>query len=341
MSAVMLDPFGVRSDPRMPFLARALDPEEVERHLARLAGPLGASGRLAVRAIYAVRYKPGRRCLIEYELEVARPNTPLEVVTLLAKARARGADTASFRLLQTLRGRGFDETSPDGISVPEPVAVIPELGLWLQRKVPGTAATAGLAQPNGVEVARRLAEAVHKLHETGPEAARRHTMADELRILRERLGDLAQRRPEWAKRLGRVLAACERLGAAVSPGRRRSIHRDFYPDHALLDRERLYLLDFDLFCEGDPALDVGNCIGHITEQSVRTCGDPGALADREAALEDRFTELAGEAARPAVRAYTLLTLARHITISTQLAERRPFTATLLELCEERLASRAT
>ena len=339
MSAVTLDPFGVRADSGMPFLARALDPEEVERHLLTgLAGWRGAPERVAVHAIRTVRYKPRRRCLIEYELEVMRPDVPPEVVTLVAKARARGADTTRFHLLGALRSRGFDDASPDGISVPEPVAVIPELGLWLQRKVRGSAATAGLGGPNGVALARRLAEAAHKLHRADVPAPRRHTMADELRILHECLDSLAQRRPEWASRLERLLAVCDLLGRATPTGRLRGIHRDFYPDHALLDGERLYLLDFDLYCEGDPALDIGNCVGHITEQSVRTCGDPRALADREAALEDRFVELAGESARPAVRAYALLTLARHVYLSAQFPDRQPFTAGLLELCEERLGA---
>src|SRR5207247_2017872 len=181
-------------------------------------------------------------------------------------------------------------------------------------------------------------EAVHKLHEAGVVTRRRHTMADELRILHRCLEALRETRPEWAWRLRRLLAACDRLGAATTPGPPCGIHRDFYPDHALVDGERLYLLDFDLYCEGDPALDVGNCVGHITEQSVRTRGDPRALADREAALEDRFVELAGESARPAVRAYALLTLARHVYLSAQFSERQPCTAGLLELCEERLGA---
>jgi len=62
------------------------------------------------------------------------------------------------------------------------------------------------------------------------------------------------------------------------------------------------LLDFDLYCLGDPGLDIANFVGHVIEQSVRSFGNPTALADREKALEDRFVELSGEATRPAVRA---------------------------------------
>jgi hypothetical protein len=56
-------------------------------------------------------------------------------------------------------------------------------------------------------------------------------------------------------------------------------------------------------------------------------------------MEERFVELAGEETRPAVRAYMLLTLARHVHLSTLFPERRPFTGSLLELCEEYLGTR--
>jgi len=314
----------------MPLLGRALDPAEVERALSRLAGWEGA----AVRAIRAVRYKPGRRCLIEYDIEL--PSS--ELVSLVAKARARGADRATFDLLVELRRHGFDERSADRISVPEPIALVPELGLWLQRKIAGVPATHDLAAANGVALARRLAEAAHKLHRAAVPARREHTMADELRILHDCLHAVAAQRPAWAARLERLLAACARIAAAtpLPPSQRRGIHRDFYPDQVLVDGDRLYLLDFDLYCRGDPALDIGNCIGHITEQALRTRRDPRAFAEHEAALEERFMELAGERTRPAVRAYALLTLARHVYLSAQRVERQPFTAGLLELCEERL-----
>jgi hypothetical protein len=65
-------------------------------------------------------------------------------------------------------------------------------------------------------------------------------------------------------------------------------------------------------------------------------GSPDALAEKEAALEKHFVKLSGTVTRAAVRSYTTLTLVRHIYISTQIAERRPFTEALLELCEQRL-----
>ena len=138
-----------------------------------------------------------------------------------------------------------------------------------------------------------------------------------------------------------------RLGAQLPAPRACGIHRDFYPAQVIIGRGgpsgvhaaplgRLWLLDFDLFCLGDPGLDVGNFIGHVTEQALCEHGDPDALRAVETALEERFVELSGEAVRPAVRTYTTLTLARHVYLSTQFPERQHTTEALLALCEQRV-----
>lgn len=331
------DPYGIAADPAMPFLARAIDPDEVRRHLIRRLIHDTDDGweHAHLRAIRVVRHKPARRCLIEYDLAIEHHAAPAEFVTLVGKARAKGTDHRSFHLLNLLWRDGFGTDSTDGISVPEPVALVPEFQMWLQRKVPGTPATQLLAEPEGPALARHIAEAAHKLHRAGV-PARRHTIEDELRILHERLGMLARAQPRWARRIERMLDACDRLAAGLPEPDPRGIHRDFYPDQVLVDGSRLYLVDFDLFCEGDPALDIGNFSGHLIEQSLRTSGDPYALACTDTALRERFAELAGDAVQAAVEAYTTLTLVRHIHLSTRFVERHPFTESLLEVCEARL-----
>jgi aminoglycoside phosphotransferase (APT) family kinase protein len=150
---------------------------------------------------------------------------------------------------------------------------------------------------------------------------------------------VARQEPAWERRIERLLAACDRLGGSIPEPRACGVHRDFYADQVLVSGQRLVLLDFDLYCVGDPALDVGNFLGHMTEQSLRSFGDPSALAYREQAMEERFVELSGEGTRHAVRVYAALTLARHIHLSTLLPERRHLTRDLLDLCEERLETR--
>ena len=333
----VLDPFKAASDPNLPTVALALNPELVNdefRHtLERVAGP---GGRVSVRRIAVTRHTPGKRAVIEYGVRVKHADAPWGRATLIGKIRTRRFGNEPFRLQEAIWNAGFQSDTADGVSVPEPVAVIPRFKMWLQRKVPGVVASKLLAGPDGVALARRIAEAIHKLHCAGVPTERTHTMADEMQILRECLALVAESKPELRERLERILAACDKLGASVAGAKTCGIHRDFYPAQVIVDGGRLWLIDFDLYCQGDPGLDAGNFIGHMTEESLRTCDDAGALRDREQAMEERFVELSGESVRPSVRAYTTLTLVRHIYLSTQFPDRTAWTERMVELCEERL-----
>ena len=340
MNALVNDPTGALGDPAMPMLRPALQPEYMARRLQdclSLGRQLAAGDKpIQLRAIHVRRHKPGRRCLIEYEVTYPRPGGGEARLTLVGKVRAKGLDRHGHAVQNALWRNGFGPPSEDRIGVPEPLGVLSDLAMWLQRKVTGTSVMDRLTAAEGPALAARIAAAAHKLQRRGVPANRRHTLADELLILSRQLGPVVETHPAWAARIQRVLAASERLGAAIAPGPFAPSHRDFYPDNLLVDGDWLYLIDLDLYCEADPGLDMGNFIGHVTEFSLRARQDPEALADLEQALEEAFVRLAGAAFRPAVRAYAMLTLVRHIAISTRIPERRDWTLALLELCEQRL-----
>ena len=337
MPIPVVDPYGVTADPQLATLPLALDPavvtREFKRRLPLLAGP---DAFVRPRAIRVVRYRPSKRCLIEYDVGVEREGVECQQHTLLGKLRARHFGASDFRLLHALRQAGFDSASPDAICVPRPVGVLARIRMWLQCKVPGRMASDILASANGAALARRVAEAIHKLHQAGVPTTKQHTLADELRILQDCLIRVAQEEPHYGTRLERLWEACQRLAAATPPLAPCGSHRDFYADQVIVAGSELYLIDFDLYCQADPGLDIGNFLGHVTEQSLRECGDPAALRGVEQALEERFVELAGEAVRHSVRTYALLTLARHVYLSTRFPERRDWTVPLLTLCEQRL-----
>ena len=325
-------------DEHLPTLSAALDFETARHEFKRRLPRLSGQGKLRLKAIRLTRHKPGKRAVVEYDVETKLRDSPDEKVTLIGKLRARRSGNEAFRQLETIWKAGFDAQSADGISVPEPIGVIAKFQMWFQRKVAGVTGEELLSGGDGVALARRVAEAVQKLHRANLPTDKQHTMADELRILRECFDKVAEMKPGWAQRLMRLMAACEQMGASVPAPAVCGIHRDFYPAQVIVDGARLWLIDFDLFCLGDPGLDVGNFIGHVTEQALRERGDAGALRDVERAMEDKFVQLSGEKVRVAVRAYTTLTLARHIFLSTRFPERQHLTETLFELCERRLAT---
>jgi hypothetical protein len=220
--------------------------------------------------------------------------------------------------------------------VPEPVGVVPEFHMWLQRKIAGMSAFEALATTDGAALAARLADAIHKLHRADVPTDRLHTAEAELAALESLFDELAAAQPQWSRRLTRLIDACRQLLGEMPDPPLVGIHRDFYPDQVLVAGKSLYMLDLDLYCAGDPALDAGNFLGHLTEFCLRSFDDERAWADRERTFEDRFIELTGAHCRQAVQAYHTVTLARHIALSQRFLDRRHCTERLLDLCERRL-----
>ncbi|MEZ4703288.1 MAG: aminoglycoside phosphotransferase family protein [Rhodothermales bacterium] len=318
-----------RIDAGIPCLEAALDPAQATRALAAVAGP-----EARVERARLLRHKAGRRALIGYEIRLA-PGAQ-ETVTWLGKVRARGLDRGTYDRSVALWEGAFGPRGDAGVAVAEPVGLVPAWNMWLQRKEAGTIASERLLEADGVAVARRIAEALAYLHAHGVAADRTHGVTDELKILSDRLLGMKDERPEWTGRLDAVVAACCAEALALEASPRRPIHRDFYADNVLVDRDRVVLLDLDLYTEGDPALDAGNFIAHLIEQGLRQADDAGWLEAHADAFQAAFLARSPRASKHAVACYTTLALARHIHISTRFPERRRYTHTLLALCEARL-----
>jgi len=246
----------IAADPAMDFLRPALLPESVAPVLARAVGR-----EVEVAAIRGVRHKHGRRCVIDYDLRSGTESTR----TLVAKVRVKGVDRRTFTLVRTLRESGFHEDAPDGIHIPEPLEIVPEFRMLLTAKASGVPAGELLHNSEDGDLARRIAAIAWKLHSAGVPSQRTHTVKDELSILGDRFAKVGAAHPELSDRLAKIFERCECIASRLPPVSATGIHRDFYPAQVLVDGLRSWLLDLDLYCIGDPAIDVGNFIGHMTE----------------------------------------------------------------------------
>jgi tRNA A-37 threonylcarbamoyl transferase component Bud32 len=305
----------------MPYLVDALTAARAEQNLRQ---HVDATAR--VEAARLVRHKPGRRFLIEYDIILGGGVRK----TWIGKSRAKGLDRHTFELQRTLHARVFAEDSPDGICVPSTVGVIPEWQMWLQEKVAGDPLTMRLGMADAPALCARAIAAVNKLHKANVTARKAHGVEDELRILGERLPLVAEAQPELAPAIRDVLARCHAWAARLPPTTMVGIHRDFYPDQIIVSGSRLYLIDLDLYCLGDPALDVGNFLAHLTEMALRGTSDVEALTRCEDAAINSFIRLDPSIAPSVMEAWKKLALARHVHISTQFPDRQAFTRTILE-----------
>jgi len=314
-------------DAALPHLADALTPETATAAVA--LSKYFAGMRVRVTRAALLRHKPGRRAVIDYTLDVTGPDGRTDEVAAIGKMRASRPPRTAYRLLRELWRHGFTRDSADGISVPEPLGTVPALGLWLQRRVPGTLATTLLTTTAAAPLARRIAEAANKLHHAGVVPEKAHGPAEELAILERVLADVRAASPVRRVALDHLVACCRRLVATLD-GPTTGIHRDFYADQIVVDGTRLHLLDFDLYCAGHAALDLGNFSGHLMEQRLREPEHAPALACAQEALDSHYVRLAGDAARHPLRAYTALTLARHVYLSTVIPGRAATTGAVLD-----------
>ncbi|AIE75639.1 MULTISPECIES: phosphotransferase family protein [unclassified Synechocystis] len=319
----------ISPDPKMPWLPLALDCQLSQQHLTSIF-----PGLEKVKKTKLLRHKLGRRALIAYHLEADGGER-----IILGKIRAKGTDYRSYGCQRALWENGFHGHSEDSLSVPEPLGLVKPWQMWLQRWVPGQLSTNLLLTEPGLP--EKVAALAHKIHSYSVPTTKIHTIAAELQILGDRLREFVHQQPQWQKQIQHFIAQSERLGKLLEQYSHplTTIHRDFYPDQILVDGDRLWLVDLDLYCQGDSALDLGNFIAHMTEYSLRIWGNPDAMVSQEQTLKTAFL-----AKQPqnnpylsqAIDIYIVLTLMRHIAISWRIPARRPNIPALIELCGDRL-----
>jgi aminoglycoside phosphotransferase (APT) family kinase protein len=293
----------------MNYLNDALDADFMTPRLRSLFGP-----SLEIKDLSLKRHKEGRRALVYYEVENHGVNR------MLGKLRYKGLDRHSFQVQQRLF-QNFEQ-NPD-LSVPKPLGLVPELNMWLQSYCSGEISLSLESMP-------RVAQGLYALHQIRLEITRRYTLKDEMQALEQRLHEVAKLQPAWSMTLERIWQKCLSLAAHLDVPLEQTIHRDFYFDQILLG-EQVTLLDFDLLALGDPALDVGNYLGHLTELGLRE-GHVEAYALQEEAFLEHYQDCCQQDIATRALAYQYLTLARHIWISTRIPERQKWTASLINYC---------
>lgn len=321
----------VAEDHNLGFAAAAIDFETASQVLQCCGSFDGTHTGIELESVRVLRHKPGRRCLIEY---AGRSRSTGERIELLGKIDAKSRQQRYFDRQRLLWNSGFHADSADGISVARPWGTVKNWQMWLQQKVPGEIGWHSLKRPTATAVARRVAQGLAKLHRLRLPLERLHQINDELEILKLRLPIAAGRLPSFRARIERLLNECTLLAQSASPARSCPIHRDFYPDQFVTSDDKIVLLDFDLLCLGDPAIDVGNLLAHLMEHSLRCCGRTNEYAGFAEALIHEYRLQMPHVSRYAIELHTLLSLARHIWLCTELPGRQDTSVHVLEACEQ-------
>lgn len=242
-------------------LAALRDPawrvELFSRLLADWLGPL----ELVESDVSLLSYLPARRCVVLLDLVVTVGGTA-EHRSVVAKLYAADQDPAAVRAtLEALQQHGFG-SGP--LRVPSLLGFDAHWRMLLTERAHGDVLRQLLLEGRTEAAAIELAaDWLLKLHTCGLGAGRVYTFERHLYTLGTWQARLAEALPEAGRLFAEVLDNVERRGRKIAGWRPAPTHRDFSPDHLVLDGERVSGLDLDEFCQYDPLFDVAHFIAHL------------------------------------------------------------------------------
>lgn len=241
-----------------------------------------------------MRYKPGSRCTVRYQLVLGPGARGPQVVVAKTYHGDKGANAyAGMRALwDTELSRG------DVVSLAEPLAYLPRQRVLVQGPVPEDRILkdvvretfAAGADPPAVAalgaVLDRTAAGLAALHRSEAWHGELVTLEGERAELGRVVGRLGLPLPDVDGAAAALLARFDEVADRTPPDPARPSHTSFRPAQVLLHGDGVGFIDFDGFGRAEPGLDLGLFLATTASVAVRA-----APADRRAAALDTVEDL--------------------------------------------------
>ncbi|GAB4369977.1 MAG: hypothetical protein Kow0062_04300 [Acidobacteriota bacterium] len=274
-------------DERLRALPALLDPARAAGLLAA-AVPLSWGGPPEVLAIDVVKHNPGKRCALAYT--VAGPDG--QRLRLFAKVYRTDRGARIFAGMQRI----YEHVDRAELIVPRPLAYASRAKLLVTEFVDGVPLGTSIYAAGNTDATRRAARAVATLHRCRAAVTRRWGPRHEI----ENTADWITRLPRAADdplvaRARELLDRLAAIGGGLPEVPGRVVHRDFYLEQLFDLDGRTVLYDLDDIREGDPAVDVGNLLAHLTLRGMQfPVSRPGCEGARPVFLEEYAAAIASE-----------------------------------------------
>ena len=289
------------ADSALPALPLLVDPCRARALLEdgiRAGSPAYANIRIAGCTPSVACYKPGSRCTVVYRLEygpAAEGKDWPDVVVVKTHWGNKGRTA-----YQGMRALWESELRwSTAVTIAEPLGFLPEPRVLIQRAVPGKLRLSDLLESvllgdtgTDMEILRDLlaktARGLAALHGCG---ARGQVFGwkQEMAAVRKTVLRLAEWIPGLEGALEPSLAHLESLEALHPPQRPVPSHRSFRPAQVLLHEGQIAFIDFDGFCEAEPAMDLALFRVSISRAPMRL----GPREGRPEPSSDHLSELDG------------------------------------------------
>jgi hypothetical protein len=315
-------------DGELPTLVQATDPAVAARALGELLASSGhADDEIVACSVEPVHYNRRHRCMSRYHLDLAGGRSSV----LYGKVSNDGAGARTPGIVDGLRTTlpgawfalpeclGFDAGLQ--LVVLTEIPGIPQVAQLIRARLGGDPApVAGLTLEDAVDACGRIAAA---LHGSGLRLGPLRPFEEQLASLRAELAPIRRITPELGERLARQLELVETSGAATAGLPLCQSHGDFTYTQLIFDGPRSGLVDFDTFCQAEPAFDLGRFLAYLRFAETKARGLAGTQrVELIEQLAQRFTTAytrAGGAVEALARvdAYEAISLIRQAAHSWQ------------------------
>jgi hypothetical protein len=278
--------------PAVPVLT---DPESARALLERAIGDAGETYngyRLRGCRPTVARHKPGSRCTVLYRLEYDEKYADRAWPELVvAKTYRGGKGEVAWRGMHEL-WRSPMRHGP--VRIAEPLAFLSYLNVLVQGPVPedrtlkkairAAVASGGAAELDVVrEAIRGAARGLAALHRSGVRYGEVVTWRDELGEMQRVIDRIGRHVPEAARAGSALLDRLATVAEQLPAGQPGPAHHSFRPEQVLLHGAEIGFVDFDAFCQAEPAADVAQFCA-----SVRRLLEPPAHRMVLAGLAEEF-----------------------------------------------------
>jgi hypothetical protein len=288
-------------DPELPALKSAANTDLMRERLAALSDDVTELRVIDECQITPIRYKPGQRCVLRYDLRSQRKR-----VALFGKLVVGGGEQL-FATLVTLHESG--NTTPAMPRVARPLFFWPDLELVIQSSVTApTLSSRALEASSPTDVGtpwmRSAGSGLAALHRGVTATGPRRTLQDDASELHDYGTLFEQLAPRLKRPFQEAVRAIRAYAVASSEPSPVASHGALRTDQFLVDGDRgLVLMDLDGFCWANPARDMGNLLAYLDWRAIRRPRDTALIDDARRAFLEGYATIAPIPARSELAAF--------------------------------------
>jgi aminoglycoside phosphotransferase (APT) family kinase protein len=270
------------SDTALAALPILTDPQQARELLEtsiRSSAPHYSDMQIQSCTSKILRYKPGSRCTLIYHLEYGPGAGERYPATVIAKTYSGNKGLNAYQGMQALWDSPL--AKGDVVTIAEPLGYIADLKVLVQGLVPEEQTLKDLLRsalragtPEALEelhhFTRLTAAGLAALHQSGVYPRKTITWAGEFPDVLEEFGELSAVVPALAEAAEPLLRRLEELNTQYSADPPTPTHRSFRPPQVLIHQGTIGFIDFDGFCQAEPALDIALFLATVKDIGLST-----------------------------------------------------------------------